>query len=648
MPYRSVTGRAILALAFLLGFYVLAFGAVAALVGANVALFAVAGRTQFQLVVLTAFVTWAVLRGVFFLSRHDDADLPGFAVDEATQPELVRLVAAVAAEMATSPPARVLLVPEVNASVTQTGGMLGLRAGQRVMTIGMGLLDAVSVDQLRAVVAHELGHYAGGDTRLGPLVYRAGASIYRTVGHLGEGSVLGRLFAAYGRRYLVLSQRVRRHQELSADAAAVRLAGRDSLVSGLRRIATTAAAFDHLVGTYLAPLWRRGCEAENAFEGYRALLADPARHQELLVVEEVLRARPTDPYDSHPSLAERITHAADLPDRPQPERDRRPAWELLTQAEGVERQLSRLLTRQLTGQQMERVVTWDAAGEMFGADVVDDAEAVMRAAAQVTGNADSATLETVIALVEAGRGPELAAAVTGGLERLPEERREEVASAVLRHYLGCALGAYLAAQRGHAWSVSWSGPLQLVDSNGEVTDPFTLAESLLEEPGFGPRLREVLGDAANLRRFAASAGPDGADGERARVVDVVPDVKVKGKRADLVVSTAALIFHPIAQTWGYRWRLFLSEQGVSSPARNAARQRLRELFSRPPEEVLGGVAGVEVVPLLSVRGYRPRWIDAVHVRLAGSSGETTVRIRCGDKSTRDSLVGLLGQVHGRL
>jgi hypothetical protein len=128
------------------------------------------------------------------------------------------------------------------------------------------------------------------------------------------------------------------------------------------------------------------------------------------------------------------------------------------------------------------------------------------------------------------------------------------------------------------------------------------------------------------------------------VVDVVPDVKVKGKRADLVVSTAALVFHPIAQTSGYRWRLFLSEQGVSTPARNAAQQRLRELFSRPTEEVLGGVAGVEVVSLSSVLGYRPRWLEAVDIRLAVSSGETMLRIRCPDKALRDSLLRSLEQL----
>ena len=42
----SLTGRAVLALAFLVGFYVLALAAVGALVAANVALYSVAGRTS--------------------------------------------------------------------------------------------------------------------------------------------------------------------------------------------------------------------------------------------------------------------------------------------------------------------------------------------------------------------------------------------------------------------------------------------------------------------------------------------------------------------------------------------------------------------------------------------------------------------------
>ena len=187
--------------------------------------------------------------------------------------------------MGTEPPARILLVPEVNAFVLQTGGLLGLRPGERVMAIGLPLMEALTVDQLRGVVAHELGHYAGGDTRLGGLTYRAGASIGRTIENLGPDTWLGRPFAAYGRRYMAISQRVRRRQELTADAAAVRLAGRENHMTALRRIKVSSYAFDHFLRRYLAPLWQRGCDAENAFDGYRALLADPTRQEELAFLD---------------------------------------------------------------------------------------------------------------------------------------------------------------------------------------------------------------------------------------------------------------------------------------------------------------------------------------------------------------------------
>jgi hypothetical protein len=64
-----------------------------------------------------------------------------------------------------------------NVRVTLTG--LGL---------GLPLLQFVSERGLRGIVAHELGHYAGGDTRLGPWIYRTRATIGRTLHHLTSGA----------------------------------------------------------------------------------------------------------------------------------------------------------------------------------------------------------------------------------------------------------------------------------------------------------------------------------------------------------------------------------------------------------------------------------------------------------------------------
>jgi Zn-dependent protease with chaperone function len=234
----------LVSVAWLLGFYVLAAGIVAAVVIGNVVFIATTQRAIGAILVPSVAVVIAIVKGTLFVERRTGADsVNGFEVDERTQPELTGMVRSVATEMGTQPPARIFLVPDVNAYVLQSGSFLGIVPGERIMALGLGIVNSLTVDQLRAVVAHELGHYAGGDTRLGPLSYRAGATIYRTVEHLGPQSMIGKVFQAYGRRYLMLSLRVRRRQELSADAAAVRLAGRENHVAALRRVAAAAPAW---------------------------------------------------------------------------------------------------------------------------------------------------------------------------------------------------------------------------------------------------------------------------------------------------------------------------------------------------------------------------------------------------------------------
>jgi heat shock protein HtpX len=95
-------------------------------------------------------------------------------------------------------PKEVYLIADVNAWVAQRGGILGV-GSRRVMGLGLPLMRILSLTQLRAVLAHEFGHYYGGDTRLGPLVYNMRSAIGRTVYNLArQNSILYKPFAWYG------------------------------------------------------------------------------------------------------------------------------------------------------------------------------------------------------------------------------------------------------------------------------------------------------------------------------------------------------------------------------------------------------------------------------------------------------------------
>lgn len=75
-------------------------------------------------------------------------------------------------------PDAVYLASDVDPYVAQRGGIPGWWL-KRVMALGLPLLQTLSVSQLQAVVAHEFGHFAAGDTVLGPRILRLHAAIRR-------------------------------------------------------------------------------------------------------------------------------------------------------------------------------------------------------------------------------------------------------------------------------------------------------------------------------------------------------------------------------------------------------------------------------------------------------------------------------------
>lgn len=207
--------------------------------------------------------------------RGDDAP-DGVLVTRQDEPELWALVDEVSIELGVPAPDDLRLVADVNAFVHQDTRLLGLVGGRRHMGIGLPLLHVLTVDQLRGVIGHELGHYAGGDTRVSALVHRAGATVARTSQHLGRGSLLSRLFAAYARLYRGVSLKIRRRQELRADAGSVRVVGREAHVRALVEARAAAAAWDFFVSR---ATWCR-CGGPEPAPGPVRPLPPPARRAE--------------------------------------------------------------------------------------------------------------------------------------------------------------------------------------------------------------------------------------------------------------------------------------------------------------------------------------------------------------------------------
>jgi Zn-dependent protease with chaperone function len=349
----SLAVRAGLALALMVGFYLLALAIVLLLLAA-------AWMFSGHLNALTAkligfFVMGALVILWSILPRPDRFQPPGPALTAARHPRLFQAIDEVARATGQPMPREVYLVPEVQAWVTRRGGVMGL-GSRPVMGLGLSLLRTLEVGELRAVLAHEFGHHHGGDTRLGPWVYKTRGALARTLDGLsGFSGTLQRPFAWYAEIFLRISQAISRRQELTADQLAARLYGADTLGSALHKIERAALAFPSYWSGDVDPVLSAGFAPPLA-AGFQQYLTSS---EVSASIDEWARVpRPLHPHDTHPPLAERLAAVADLPAGSHGAADVVPAIDLLQDLVGVEREL--LLPPGSTDSL--RLIGWDEVG----------------------------------------------------------------------------------------------------------------------------------------------------------------------------------------------------------------------------------------------------------------------------------------------
>jgi len=333
MARQSLAARAALALVLMLGFYVLALGVAAGLLYLPYAEWRYADRLDLRLVVFTLAGGLGILGAI--IPRVDRFPEPGPLLTPQSHPRLFSAIAEVAQLTHQAMPAQVFLVPDVNAWVAQRGGIMGF-GGRRVMGLGLALMRVLSVAELRAVLAHEFGHFDAGDTALGPWLYKTRVAIGRTLDSLNEtASLLSRPFVWYGKAFVRLTHAVSRQQEFAADNLAARTTGATALRQGLEKIHRTSPAFAAYWNGDVMPLLDTGFRAPLA-EGFSRFLAAPAIAEQVdtLLAQELAEGK-SDPYDTHPSLKDRLAALAGLPEVPS-EPGERAALSLLTDVDAVE------------------------------------------------------------------------------------------------------------------------------------------------------------------------------------------------------------------------------------------------------------------------------------------------------------------------
>ncbi|WDZ85177.1 M48 family metallopeptidase [Micromonospora cathayae] len=522
----SATYRALASVLMLIGFYVVALLQLAAvgafgwwLLGVSNGL--VTAKLTLPLLVALGAVVVALWRAV----RTRNEPEPGLTVGDREAPQLWAAVRELAAAVGTRPPDEIRIVPGVNAAVAEDAKLLGLLPGRRILYVGLPLLQTMRTDQIRSVLAHELGHYSGQHTRLGGVAYRGRLAILGTVGRISGRNPIGWVFTAYAKLYLRVDNAASRRQELEADRSSVLLAGPEAAASALRALPALDAAWGFYMRRYVEPGWSADLAPDDLFGGFAEFCA--AREQELVALREAPPDEERSPWDTHPPIGVRIAAMRDAP-AGTVDPDPRPAAHLLADPAGAGRQLQQIVVEHGRRQRLP----WpEFTAAAVAAMVQRQADRIFRAAGRFAGTPEP-SLATVLDLVRSNRLGEFA-------ERFFTDATRREAALRFAEPMEILFENAVVRAGAARWEHSWSGPARLVGPAGEPVDlaetaklavaPQTLDEALARLSAFGV-------DPGRVTVVQSRVTARDAD-----LVGAIANVKVDGVQHDVLILDRGLV-----------------------------------------------------------------------------------------------------------
>lgn len=337
-------------------------------------------------------VLFFLLKFVFKTHKVDRSGLTEITREE--QPQLFAFIDDIAREVHTRSPKRVYLSSEVNASVFYDSSFWSMFFPVRKnLQIGMGLVNAVSVQEFKAILAHEFGHFSQKSMKVGSYVYNVNQVIYNLLyenegfdrGMMGWArvsgyfqffvsisieiikaiqSILKKMYDYVNVQYMALS----RQMEFHADEIAANVAGSASLKNALLRLDLASYSYDTVLGMYNDKV-SECIRSKNIFNEHRFVIqhiaADTGLRFEnnlpVVTASDLQRFNKSklnikDQWASHPGIDER-TSALDALNIPVVTPDPAPAISLFHNADMVERILTDKIFSYV--EYKEPVKTWE-------------------------------------------------------------------------------------------------------------------------------------------------------------------------------------------------------------------------------------------------------------------------------------------------
>ncbi|WP_053002611.1 M48 family metallopeptidase [Kordia jejudonensis] len=253
-----------------------------------------------------AFLSIFMLKSLFFLNKREENPLHKYLTQK-DEPVLFDYLYKLADEAGAPRPHKIFLTDRVNASVSYDISLINLLfPSKKNLEIGLGAVNVLSLGELKAVLAHEFGHFAQRSMLLGRYVYVAQQIAARIVGKRDAFDSLLAGISSFDIRIawigwilsilvwairslvescfsvvMIAERALSREMEFQADLVAVSLTGSDALIHALYKLQIADEAYANAISVTNSQLGAQKAVKDlyvlqsNYIEKMRQILDDP-------------------------------------------------------------------------------------------------------------------------------------------------------------------------------------------------------------------------------------------------------------------------------------------------------------------------------------------------------------------------------------
>ncbi|GAB3661719.1 hypothetical protein GCM10028791_36450 [Echinicola sediminis] len=291
---------------------------------------------------LGVFVLIFLLKFIFKSHKVDRSHL--YEITRTDEPKLFELIDELVDEIGTSFPKKVYLSSDVNAAVFYDSSFWSMFLPvKKNLQIGLGLVNTVTNSELKAILAHEFGHFSQKTMKLGSHVYNVNQVIFnmlyendsydKLVGRWADASgyfaifvvlavkitqaiqwVLRKMYEVVNKSYMGLS----REMEFHADEIAANVTGNAPLKSSLLRMNLADHSLTEVLSFYEEKI-PENLKSSNVFREQQYVLDFLARYNDMPIENNLPKVAADEwgkfnksklviknQWASHPSIEDRI------------------------------------------------------------------------------------------------------------------------------------------------------------------------------------------------------------------------------------------------------------------------------------------------------------------------------------------------------